>query len=68
MRIENNAQTLDQEIIRLTDSVGKMTAVQQGLDKELEKGNHKYVRYADDFSIYTKSKSEARKVHKPCPH
>jgi hypothetical protein len=37
MRIENNAQTLDQEIIRLTDSVGKMTAVQQGLDKELEK-------------------------------
>ena len=32
------------------------------LDKELEKGQHKYVRYADDFSIYTKSKSEARKV------
>lgn len=32
------------------------------LDKELEKGKHKYVRYADDFSIYTKSKSEARKV------
>ncbi len=23
------------------------------LDKELEKGKHKYVRYADDFSIYT---------------
>ena len=32
------------------------------LDKELEKGQHKYVRYADDFSIYTKSKSEAKKV------
>ena len=32
------------------------------LDKELEKGKYKYVRYADDFSIYTKSKSEARKV------
>ena len=30
------------------------------LDKELEKGQHKYVRYADDFSIYTKSKSEAK--------
>ena len=37
MKIENNAQILDQEIIRLTDSVGKMTAVKQGLDKELEK-------------------------------
>ena len=32
------------------------------LDKELEKGKHKYVRYADDFSIYTKSKSEAKKI------
>ena len=32
------------------------------LDKELEKGNCKYVRYADDFSIYTKSKSEAKKI------
>jgi group II intron reverse transcriptase/maturase len=32
------------------------------LDKYLEgKGLH-YVRYADDFSIYTKSKAEARKV------
>ena len=37
MRIENNAQTLDQEIIRLTDSLGKITAVKQGLEKELEK-------------------------------
>ena len=37
MRIENNAQLLDQEIARLTDSVGKITAVKQGLDKELEK-------------------------------
>lgn len=32
------------------------------LDKELERRNLKYVRYADDFSIYTKSKKEARKV------
>lgn len=31
------------------------------LDKELERRNLKYVRYADDFSIYTKSKREARK-------
>ncbi len=37
MRIENNAQILDQEIIRLTDSVGRITAIKQGLDKELEK-------------------------------
>lgn len=32
------------------------------LDKELERRDLKYVRYADDFSIYTKSKKEARKV------
>src|SRR4051794_4885939 len=32
------------------------------LDKELEKQGLKYVRYADDFSIYTKSKSIARKT------
>ena len=32
------------------------------LDSELEKQGLKYVRYADDFSIYTKSKSAARKV------
>ena len=32
------------------------------LDKELDRRNLKYVRYADDFSIYTKSKKEARKV------
>lgn len=32
------------------------------LDKELEKNGYKYVRYADDFSIYTKSKSEAKKI------
>jgi group II intron reverse transcriptase/maturase len=32
------------------------------LDKELERRNLKYVRYADDFSIYAKSKKEARKV------
>ncbi len=32
------------------------------LDSELEKQGLKYVRYADDFSIYTKSKSTARKV------
>lgn len=32
------------------------------LDKELEKQGHRYVRYADDFSVYTKSKSTARKI------
>ena len=32
------------------------------LDKELEKRGCKYVRYADDFSIYTKSKSEAKSI------
>lgn len=32
------------------------------LDKELEKQGNRYVRYADDFSIYTKSKTAARKV------
>ena len=32
------------------------------LDKELENQGHRYVRYADDFSVYTKSKSVARKV------
>jgi group II intron reverse transcriptase/maturase len=32
------------------------------LDKELEKRGCKYVRYADDFSIYTKTKGEAKKI------
>lgn len=32
------------------------------LDKYMEKEGLKYVRYADDFSIYTKNKSTARKV------
>jgi len=32
------------------------------LDKYLEMKGLNYVRYADDFSIYTKSKAEARKV------
>jgi len=32
------------------------------LDKEMEKQGLRYVRYADDFSIYTKSNAEARKV------
>lgn len=32
------------------------------LDKEMEKQGLRYVRYADDFSIYTKSKQAARKV------
>jgi RNA-directed DNA polymerase len=31
------------------------------LDKELEKRGHRYVRYADDFSIYMKSSKAARK-------
>jgi group II intron reverse transcriptase/maturase len=30
------------------------------LDKELEKRGHRYVRYADDFSIYVKSKKSAK--------
>jgi RNA-directed DNA polymerase len=32
------------------------------LDKELEKQGLCYVRYADDFSIYTKSEYTARKI------
>jgi RNA-directed DNA polymerase len=32
------------------------------LDKELEKRGHKYVRYADDFSIYVRSKESAKRV------
>lgn len=32
------------------------------LDKELERRGLRHVRYADDFSIYTRSKSEARAV------
>jgi RNA-directed DNA polymerase len=32
------------------------------LDKELEKQGLRYVRYADDFSIYTKNKTSARKT------
>jgi RNA-directed DNA polymerase len=32
------------------------------LDRELERQGLKFIRYADDFSIYTKSKAEARKV------
>jgi group II intron reverse transcriptase/maturase len=34
------------------------------LDTELEKRGFKWVRYADDFSIYTKSKYEAQKTEK----
>jgi hypothetical protein len=32
------------------------------LDKELLRKGYRYVRYADDFSIYTKSKAEARRI------
>lgn len=32
------------------------------LDTEMERRNLKFVRYADDFSVYCKSKTEARKV------
>jgi group II intron reverse transcriptase/maturase len=32
------------------------------LDKELERMDLKHVRYADDFSIYTKNDAEARKI------
>jgi RNA-directed DNA polymerase len=32
------------------------------LDKELERRGHRWVRYADDFSIYVKSKSAAKRV------
>ena len=32
------------------------------LDKEFVSKGYKYVRYADDFSIYTKSKAEAKKI------
>jgi group II intron reverse transcriptase/maturase len=32
------------------------------LDKYFEKRGFKYIRYADDFSIYTRSKSEAKSI------
>jgi RNA-directed DNA polymerase len=32
------------------------------LDQELEKQGHRFVRYADDFSVYTKSNTTARKI------
>jgi group II intron reverse transcriptase/maturase len=32
------------------------------LDKELERRGHRYVRYADDFSIYVQSRAAARRV------
>jgi RNA-directed DNA polymerase len=32
------------------------------LDKELEEKGHRYVRYADDFSVYTKSKKAAQQI------
>lgn len=32
------------------------------LDKELERQGLRYVRYADDFSIYVKSRQQARKI------
>ena len=32
------------------------------LDKHLKSQGYKFMRYADDFSIYTKSKAEAKKV------
>ena len=32
------------------------------IDKELEKRGHRYIRYADDFSIYVKSKKAAKRV------
>ena len=34
------------------------------LDKELEKRGHRYIRYADDFSIYVRSKRAAHRVAK----
>jgi len=33
-----------------------------GLDKELEKRGHRYVKYADDLSIYVKSRTVAKRV------
>jgi retron-type reverse transcriptase len=32
------------------------------LDRELERQGLRFVRYADDFSIYVKTKTDARKV------
>ncbi len=34
------------------------------LDKEMEKRGHKYVRYADDFNVYVKSKRAGERVLK----
>ena len=36
------------------------------LDKELETRGHHFVRYADDLVIFTKSRSEERRVGKEC--
>ena len=38
------------------------------LDKELEKRGHHFVRYADDVSIYLKSKTAAKRVLKSIRH
>lgn len=32
------------------------------LDKEFVRKGYRYVRYADDFSVYTKSKAEAKRI------
>jgi len=32
------------------------------LDKELEKRGHKFVRYADDFRVYVKSKRAGERI------
>jgi len=34
------------------------------LDQELHKRNHRFVRYADDFSIYVQAKRSAQRVMK----
>lgn len=38
------------------------------LDKELSKRQLQFIRYADDFSIYTRTKSEAIKIKKDITH
>ena len=46
--------------LHFSQTVGSMPLDQ--LDKELERRGLNYVRYADDFSIYTRSKTSAREI------
>ena len=48
--------------IRIKSHYEKNDKLYDELDKELKKQGLRFIRYADDFSIYTKSKSAARRI------